>query len=49
MKSRPLPSLCLATAWQNVAYDQPPHSGFFLGDGMKPAPRPNITLVIARP
>lgn len=35
----------LGIAWQNVAYNQPPHTGFWLGDGMKAAPRPNITLV----
>lgn len=34
-----------AIAWQNVAYNQPPHPSFFLGDGMKPAPRPKIVLV----
>ena len=39
------PQYRLAIAWQNVAYNQPPHPGFFLGDGMKPAPRPHITLV----
>lgn len=39
------PQYRLAIAWQNVAYNQPPHPGFFLGAGMKPAPRPNITLV----
>jgi rhamnogalacturonan endolyase len=32
----------LGVAWQNIAYNQPPHTGFFLGDGMRPAPRPNI-------
>lgn len=33
----------LAIAWQNVAYNQPPHPGFFLGDGMKmPPEKPNI-------
>lgn len=32
----------LAVAWQNVAYNQPPHPGFFLGHGMAPAPRPRI-------
>jgi rhamnogalacturonan endolyase len=36
------PDYRLSVAWQNVAYNQPPHPGFFLGDGMKPAPRPNI-------
>src|SRR5207249_8400953 len=37
------PQYRLAIAWQNVGYNQPPHPGFFLGDGMNPAPRPNIT------
>jgi rhamnogalacturonan endolyase len=36
------PQYRLAVAWQNVAYNQPPHPGFFLGEGMKPPPRPNI-------
>ena len=25
----------LGIAWQNVAYNQPPHTGFYLGEGMK--------------
>ena len=37
------PQYRLAIAWQNVAYNQPPHPGFYLGEGMAPAPRPNIT------
>ncbi len=32
----------VAIAWQNVAYNQPPHPSFFLGDGMSPPPVPNI-------
>jgi rhamnogalacturonan endolyase len=35
----------LGIAWQNTAYNQPPHTGFWLGDGMKAAPKPNIRLV----
>ncbi|MEJ2649799.1 MAG: hypothetical protein P8016_15490 [Sedimentisphaerales bacterium] len=35
----------LSIAWQNVAYNQPPHVGFYLGSGMKQTPRPNIKLV----
>ncbi|WP_444980912.1 rhamnogalacturonan lyase family protein [Paenibacillus montaniterrae] len=35
----------LSVAWQNVAYNQPPHTGFFLGDGMAPPPQPNIYVV----
>ncbi|WP_165956328.1 rhamnogalacturonan lyase [Streptomyces hainanensis] len=29
-------------AWQNTAYNQPPHPGFYLGYGMGAAPRPTI-------
>ena len=43
------PQYRLAIAWQNVAYNQPPHPGFFLGADMPPAPRPNITLVPLSP
>ncbi len=35
----------LGIAWQNVGYNQPPHTGFFLGNGMGSAPRPDIELV----
>lgn len=31
--------------WQNVAYNQPPHTSFFVGEGMKRPPRPNIVGV----
>jgi hypothetical protein len=31
-----------ALAWQNTAYNQPPHPGFFLGSGMATAPRPTV-------
>lgn len=31
-----------AIAWQNVAYNQPPHTSFYLGMGMATPPRPNI-------
>jgi rhamnogalacturonan endolyase len=36
------PQYRLSIAWQNVGYNQPPHPGFYLGDGMKPPPRANI-------
>lgn len=29
------PQYRLSVAWQNVGYNQPPHTGFFLGHGMK--------------
>lgn len=35
----------LGVAWQNVAYNQPPHPGFFLGDGMEQPEAPLITYV----
>jgi rhamnogalacturonan endolyase len=37
------PQYRLAIAWQNVAYNQPPHPSFFVGDGMTGPPVPNIT------
>jgi len=36
------PQYRLSIAWQNVGYNQPPHPGFYLGNGMKTQPRPNI-------
>ena len=38
------PQYRTAIAWQNVAYNQPPHPGFFLGDGMAPPPHPRISV-----
>jgi rhamnogalacturonan endolyase len=35
----------LSIAWQNVVYNKPPHPGFYLGDGMKKPPTPNIYLI----
>jgi rhamnogalacturonan endolyase len=39
------PQYRLSVAWQNVGYNQPPHTSFYMGTGMKPAPKPNIVLV----
>nr|MBP7611793.1 rhamnogalacturonan lyase [Paludibacter sp.] len=39
------PQYRLAIATQNVGYNQPPHTGFFLGTGMRKAAQPNIVLV----
>jgi rhamnogalacturonan endolyase len=33
----------LSVAWQNVAYNQPTQTGFYMGDGMAAPPRPSIT------
>ncbi|WP_246188047.1 rhamnogalacturonan lyase [Paenibacillus tengchongensis] len=35
----------LSIAWQNTAYNQPPHTGFFLGNGMGAVVKPNIYVV----
>ncbi|HEX2852894.1 MAG TPA: autotransporter-associated beta strand repeat-containing protein, partial [Opitutaceae bacterium] len=37
----------LAIAWQNVAYNQPPHPSFFLGDGMATPPAPDMVTSLA--
>jgi rhamnogalacturonan endolyase len=34
----------LSVAWQNVAYNQPAHPGFYLGHGMAAPPRPAIRI-----
>jgi rhamnogalacturonan endolyase len=39
------PQYRLGIAWQNVVYNKPCHPSFFLGNGMKPPPPPNIRLV----
>jgi rhamnogalacturonan endolyase len=40
------PQYRLSIAWQNVAYNQPPHTGFYVGDDMAlPPPKPAITVV----
>jgi rhamnogalacturonan endolyase len=39
------PQYRVALAWQNVAYNQPPHPGFFVGQGMSAPPTPNIVIV----
>jgi rhamnogalacturonan endolyase len=38
------PQYRLSIAWQNVAYNQPPHTSFFMGQDMKEPPKPNIVL-----
>lgn len=35
----------LGIAWQNVAYNQPSHTGFYIGEGMNKPPKPSIILV----
>lgn len=36
------PTYRLGIAWQNVAYNQPPHTGFYLGTDTTSIPTPNI-------
>ena len=38
----------LSIAWQNVAYNQPPHTSFFIGEGMNKPPKPAITTEMRR-
>jgi len=38
------PQYRVAVAWQNTAYNQPPHPSFFVGNGMSMPPQPNIYL-----
>jgi rhamnogalacturonan endolyase len=39
------PQYRLSIAWQNVAYNQPPHTSFFMGEGMKMPAKPSITVI----
>ena len=32
----------IAISWQNVAYNQPPHPSFHIGNGMMPPPKPDM-------
>jgi rhamnogalacturonan endolyase len=41
------PQYRLSIASQNVGYNQPPHASFYMGEDMKPAPKPNIVLAPA--
>lgn len=38
------PQYRTSIAWQNVAYNQPPHTSFYLGEGMKKAPKAMIKI-----
>lgn len=39
------PQYRLSIAWQNVAYNKPPHTSFYLGHKMAAPPKPNIVLI----
>lgn len=36
----------LGVAWQNVSYNQPPHTSFFLGEGMETPDMPSIRYTV---
>jgi hypothetical protein len=36
------PQYRVAVAWQNTAYNQPPHPSYFIGNGMATPPQPNV-------
>jgi hypothetical protein len=38
-----------AVAWQNVGYNQPPHTSYFIGQGMTTPAQPNVYVVRAAP
>lgn len=38
------PQYRLSIAWQNVGYNQPPHTSFFVGEGMKEPPKPKLVF-----
>ena len=42
------PQYRLSIVWQNVAYNQPPHPGFYLGEGMGAPPHPSISIIEQR-
>ncbi|MGC4104326.1 rhamnogalacturonan lyase [Ferruginibacter sp.] len=39
------PQYRLSIVWQNVAYNQPPHTSFFMGQDMSQPPKPNIVVM----
>ena len=39
------PQYRLSIAWQNVGYNQPPYTDYFLGDGMQKPAKQNITIL----
>jgi len=42
------PQYRLSVAWQNVGYNQPPHTSFYMGEDMRPAPKPFIITAPAK-
>jgi rhamnogalacturonan endolyase len=42
------PQYRFSIAWQNVGYNQPPHTSFFIGEGMSAPPKPAMTTKVRR-
>lgn len=42
------PEYRLSIAWQNVGYNQPPYTDYYLGAGMKQPPRPDVVVAGGR-
>lgn len=43
------PQYRLSIAWQNVAYNQPPHTSYFLGEGMETPDAPSLQYTTPAP
>jgi len=43
------PQYRLSIAWQNVAYNQPPHTSYFLGEGMETPAAPSLRYTTPAP
>ena len=43
------PQYRLSVAWQNVAYNQPPHTSYFLGEGMETPEAPSLRYTTPAP
>ncbi len=43
------PQYRVAISWQNSGYNQPPHPGYFLGDGMNARPLPDPAIAVVPP
>ena len=39
------PQYRLSIAWQNVGYNQPPHTSFYFGEDRQPVPKPDIKII----
>ncbi|AVR45639.1 hypothetical protein C7S20_10385 [Christiangramia fulva] len=39
------PQYRLSVAWQNVGYNQPPHTSFYFGTDMQSVPKPDIEII----